>query len=162
MILLAERKWKIFEDKLLDNQKQGEPLSTWLRVSLHTIYNIRHFAFYFLKGTVAWEIFGPVFWAVWIYLGLNVNRLCFFNLNDALLIYILILSFDAFQAEHSPRFLESRRMIGNWVCGTPIFADFWLAVLRETLLRVEIFLGESYFLGWPVTSSEIIVIFRIF
>ncbi len=32
------------------------------------------------------EIFGPVFWAVWVYLGLNVNRLWFLNVNDAPLI----------------------------------------------------------------------------
>ncbi len=35
-----------------------------------------------LKG-LSHEIFGPVFRAVWIYLGLNVNRLWFINLNDA-------------------------------------------------------------------------------
>jgi hypothetical protein len=38
-----------------------------------------------LKG-LSHEIFGLVFWAVWIYLGLNVNRLWFLNLNDAPLI----------------------------------------------------------------------------
>jgi hypothetical protein len=32
------------------------------------------------------EIFEPVFWAVWMYLGLNVNRLWFLNFNYALLI----------------------------------------------------------------------------
>ncbi len=34
-----------------------------------------------LKG-LSHEIFGPVLWAVWIYLGLNVNRL-WLNFNDA-------------------------------------------------------------------------------
>jgi hypothetical protein len=38
-----------------------------------------------LKG-LSHEIFGPVFWAVWMYLGLNVNRLWFLNFNDAPLI----------------------------------------------------------------------------
>jgi hypothetical protein len=38
-----------------------------------------------LKG-LSHEIFGPVFWAVWMYLDLNVNRLWFFNFNDAPLI----------------------------------------------------------------------------
>jgi hypothetical protein len=32
------------------------------------------------------EIFGPIFWSVWMHLGLNVNRLWFFNFNDAPLI----------------------------------------------------------------------------
>ncbi len=39
----------------------------------------------YLKG-LSHEIFGPVFWAIWIYLGLNVNRLWFLNFNDAPLI----------------------------------------------------------------------------
>jgi hypothetical protein len=39
----------------------------------------------YLKG-LSHEIFGPVFWPVWMYLGLNVNRLWFLNFNDALLI----------------------------------------------------------------------------
>ncbi len=38
-----------------------------------------------LKG-LSHEIFGPVFWAVWMYLGLNVNRLWFLNFNYAPLI----------------------------------------------------------------------------
>jgi hypothetical protein len=32
------------------------------------------------------EIFGPGFWPVWMYLGLNVNRLRFLYFNDAALI----------------------------------------------------------------------------
>jgi hypothetical protein len=38
-----------------------------------------------LKG-LSHEIFGPVFWPVWMYLGLNVNRLRFLNFNAAPLI----------------------------------------------------------------------------
>ncbi len=38
-----------------------------------------------LKG-LSHEIFGPVFWAVWMYPGLNVNRLWFLDFNNALLI----------------------------------------------------------------------------
>jgi hypothetical protein len=41
--------------------------------------------FVILKG-LSPEIFGPVFWAVWMYLDLNVNRLWFLNFNDAPLI----------------------------------------------------------------------------
>jgi hypothetical protein len=32
------------------------------------------------------EIFGPVFWPVWIHLGLNMKRLWFLNINGAPLI----------------------------------------------------------------------------
>jgi hypothetical protein len=74
--------------------------------------------------------------------GPESEPLVVFNFNDALLILDTFLSFDAFQAKHSLRFLESRRMIGNSACGSPIFVDVWLEVLRETLLRV-IFLRES-------------------
>ncbi len=39
----------------------------------------------YLKG-LSHEIFGPVFWAVRMYLDLNVNHLWFLNFNDAPLI----------------------------------------------------------------------------
>ncbi len=51
-----------------------------------------------------------------------------------------ILSFDASQAKHSPRFLESWRKIANLARDFLIFMDFWLAVLRETLLMCKCFL----------------------
>jgi hypothetical protein len=35
-----------------------------------------------LKGRLH-EIFGPIFWPVWIHLGLNVNQWWFLNFNDA-------------------------------------------------------------------------------
>ncbi len=39
----------------------------------------------YLKG-LSHEIFGSIFWAVWMYLDLNVNPLWFLNFNDAPLI----------------------------------------------------------------------------
>jgi hypothetical protein len=45
--------------------------------------------------------------------GLNMNRLWFLNFKGAPLILDNYLSFDSFQAKHYPRFLESRRRIGN-------------------------------------------------
>jgi hypothetical protein len=47
------------------------------------------------------EIFGPVFWVVGMYLGLNMNRLWFLNLNAAPLIIDNYFSFDPFQAKLS-------------------------------------------------------------
>jgi hypothetical protein len=38
-----------------------------------------------LKG-LSHEIFGPVFWPVWMYLGLNVKRLRFLNFDAAPLV----------------------------------------------------------------------------
>jgi hypothetical protein len=43
-----------------------------------------------------------------MYIGLNVNRLWFLSFNDAPLILDNFLRLEAFQAKHSPRFLESR------------------------------------------------------
>ncbi len=61
-----------------------------------------------LKG-LSHEIFGPVFWA-------ECEPLVVLNLNDApLILDNYFLSFDAFQAKHSPRFLESWRRIGNFL-----------------------------------------------
>jgi hypothetical protein len=45
-------------------------------MNLHVIIQLR------LKG-LSHEIFGPVFQAVWMYLGLNVNRFWLLHLNDA-------------------------------------------------------------------------------
>ncbi len=53
---------------------------------------LRIFTFFAIKGAssclkgLSHEIFGPVFWAVWMYLGLNVNRLWFLNFIYSLLI----------------------------------------------------------------------------
>jgi hypothetical protein len=51
-----------------------------IRHPVQKLHRIHHF-----KG-LSHEIFGPVFWDVWMYLGLNVNRLWFLNFNDAPLI----------------------------------------------------------------------------
>ncbi len=72
-----------------------------------------------LKG-LSHEIFGPVYWPVWMYLGLNKNRFWFLNLKKLLRYETAILSFVAFQF-NSRRFLESPRRIGNWVRGSPRF-----------------------------------------
>jgi hypothetical protein len=37
---------------------------------------------FFLKG-LSQEIFGPVYWPVWMHLGLNKNRFRFFNFKEA-------------------------------------------------------------------------------
>jgi hypothetical protein len=84
-----------------------------------------------LKG-LSHEMFGPVFWAVWMYLGPNVNRFWFLNFNDAPLI-LDNSSGQTMDWQLSLRFSNFRRFL---VRGSPIFVDFWLAVLRETLLNV--------------------------
>jgi hypothetical protein len=60
-----------------------------------------------LKG-LSHEIFGPVFWPVWIYLGLGS-----FNFKESSLILDSYLSIDAFHAKPSRRFVESPRRIDN-------------------------------------------------
>jgi hypothetical protein len=56
-------------------------------LTVHFIFNkgTNPFENCILKG-LSHEIFRPVFWPVWMYMGLNVNRLWFLNFNDALLI----------------------------------------------------------------------------
>jgi hypothetical protein len=65
-----------------------------------------------LKG-LSHEIFRPVFWPVWIYLGLNGNRFWFLNFKEGSLILDSYLSFDAFHVKPSRRFVESPRRIDN-------------------------------------------------
>ena len=54
-------------------------------VSCFRQLTICDYLFVDLKG-LSHEIFGPVFWAVRMYLDLNVNRLWFLNFNGAPLI----------------------------------------------------------------------------
>jgi hypothetical protein len=56
-----------------------------------------------LKG-LSHEIFGPVFWAIRMYLSLNVNRLWFLNFNDAPLILDNYFKFQSVSGQNSPRF----------------------------------------------------------
>jgi hypothetical protein len=88
-----------------------------------------------LKG-LSHEIFGPVYWPVWIHKGLNKSHFWFLNFKEAPSIWGSHFKFLCVSVKPSRRFLESRRRIGNWDCGSPILVDFWLAILREMLLRV--------------------------
>jgi hypothetical protein len=64
-----------------------------LKSILHRFLKGRRYDFRIgLKG-LSHEIFGPVFLAVWMYLGLNVNRLWFLNFNYALLILDIFFKF---------------------------------------------------------------------
>jgi hypothetical protein len=60
----------------------------WRRGSLLESYYVQMTIsiLYHLKR-LSHEIFGPVFWAARIYLGLNVDCLWFLNFNDASLIF---------------------------------------------------------------------------
>jgi hypothetical protein len=104
-------------------------------VSIHTgqLFPTAKSGAYHLKG-LSHEIFGPVNWPVWMHIGLDKNCFWFLNVKEAPRYEAAILSFYAFQLKLHRRFLESRRRIGKWACGSPIFVDFWLAVLGETLL----------------------------
>jgi hypothetical protein len=64
-------------------------------------------------------------------------------LKRVLRFYTAILSIDAFHTKPSLRFYESLRKIDNCVRGSSIFLSSGLAVLRETLQRVSILLGDS-------------------
>ncbi len=77
----------------------------------------------------------------------------FLILKRVLRFYTVILSIDAFHAKPSRRFYESPRRIDNWVRGSPIFLYSGLAVLRETLQRVSIILGDSMNLREGLTTE---------
>ncbi len=49
---------------------------------LYLLSRVKNMSF---KG-LSHEIFRPVFWPVWIYLGLNRNRFCFLNFKEGSLI----------------------------------------------------------------------------
>jgi hypothetical protein len=64
-----------------------QSLSSWLEPSppagkKNYVYSSSNHVFNARLKELSREIFEPVFWAVWMYLGPNVNRLWFFNFND--------------------------------------------------------------------------------
>jgi hypothetical protein len=88
-----------------------------------------------LKG-LSHEIFGPVFWAVWMYLGLNVNRLWFLNFYYALLILDNCFKFWRVSGQTFSEILRISEKDWQMRMRFSNFRRFWLAVLQETLLRV--------------------------
>ncbi len=99
------------------------------------------------------EIFGPVLWPVWMHLGLNVNRLWFLNFNDDPLILDNYFMFWHVSGKHSQRFLR----LATWACGSPIFIDFWLAVLRKCCLGCTF---SRRFLECPRRNGNCVLSFR--
>ncbi len=92
-----------------------------------------------LKG-LSHEIFRPVFWPVWMHLGLNVNRLWFFLIfKRALRFYIVIVSIGAFQTKPSQRFYESPRRIDNCIKDTLMLLK---NILVEPQNMLSIILGD--------------------
>jgi hypothetical protein len=86
------------------------------------------------------EIFRPVFWPVWMHLGLNVNCLCFFILKRVLRFYTVILSIDAFHTKPSRRFYESPRIIDISIKDTLMLLK---NILGEPRNKLSIILRES-------------------
>jgi hypothetical protein len=62
----------------------------------------------YLKGLLR-EIFGPVFWAVWMHLGLIVNRFWIFNFYDVPSIFDGHLGFMRFR----PKLLRDSQNLGE-------------------------------------------------
>jgi hypothetical protein len=66
------------------------PFPLWPALSENDLFGCTYFVpTLVLSNTLmglSHEIFGLVFWAVWIYLGLKVNSLWFLNFNDVPLI----------------------------------------------------------------------------
>jgi hypothetical protein len=110
------------------------------------------------------EIFRPVFWPVWMHLGLNVNCLWFFNFKEgsSILYSYFILSIDVFHTKPTRRFIESPRRIDNCIKDTLMLLK---NILREQRNKFSIILGDSTnlrevltpfaaFLGGPLTQNK--------
>ncbi len=74
----------------------------------------------FLKG-LSREIFGPIFWAVRMCLGLNMNRLWFLNFNDAPLISD---NYFKFRRVSGQKFSEILRFSENFWQLSLLFSNF--------------------------------------
>ncbi len=115
----------------------------------------------YLKG-LSNEIFRPVFWPVWMRLGLNVNRLWFKIFMKLLRFLAAILSFGVLHTKPSWRFVESLRRSDNCLIVTLILLKNilgeprnWLAIILgdSTNLR-EVLTPFAVFLGGPLTQKK--------
>jgi hypothetical protein len=105
-----------------------------------------------LKG-LSHEIFSPVFWPVWIHLGLNVNRLWFYNFFEApsILCFIPNLLGDSSPRRIDNCLIETLMLLNN-ILGEPLN---WLSIILgdSTNLR-EVLTTNSVFLGEPLTQNK--------
>jgi hypothetical protein len=92
-----------------------------------------------LKG-LSHEIFRPVFWPVWMHLGMNVNRLWFKKILKLLRFLATISSFGALHTKPSRRFVESPRRIDNCLIEMLMLLK---NILGEPLNWLSIILGDS-------------------
>jgi hypothetical protein len=100
-----------------------------------------------------------------MHLGLNVNRLWFFNFQESSSIsynYTIIQSIDAFHTKPSRRFVESPRRIDNCIKDTLMLLK---NVVGELQNKLSIILGDftnlqevltpfAAFLGGPLTQNK--------
>jgi hypothetical protein len=94
---------------------------------------------YNLKG-LSHEIFGPVFWPVWMHLGLNRNRFWLLNFKETPLIWD---SHFKFWCVSCQPFLEILRISKDWQLSQR-FADIYLncKLLWDTLMLLKNILRE--------------------
>ncbi len=96
----------------------------------------------FLKG-LSHEIFTVIFWLEWIYLGLIENRYWFLNIKEGSLILDSYFEYWCVPYQTFSEICRISEKEHNWICSSPIFLSSGLEVLRETLQRVSILLGDS-------------------
>jgi hypothetical protein len=88
-----------------------------------------------LKG-LSHEIFGPVYWPVWIHLGLNKNRFWFINFKEALSVWGRHFKFWCVSVQTFPEILRISEK--DWQLWTQL-----PILLRELGTQLPIILGDS-------------------
>ncbi len=77
-----------------------------------------------LKG-LSHEIFGPVYWPVWMHLGLNKNCFWFLNFEEAPSIWGSHFKFWCVSVQTFSEILRISRRFGTWGLSCQFFSENW-------------------------------------
>jgi hypothetical protein len=95
-----------------------------------------------IKG-LSLEIFGPVYWPVWMHLGLNKNRFLFLNFKGAPSTCGRHFKFLCVSVQTFSEILRIPRRIGNWGLSCQSFSENWELklpiILEDSTILWEIF-----------------------
>ncbi len=130
-LITSDKHWT----PLITTDHHWSPLITtdhcWFGITHNTIHvfsSLLYNSDYYLKG-LSHEIFRPVFWPVWIYLGLNGNRFSFLNFKKG---FLILESFLKYWCVSCQTFSEILRISEkDWQLSSR-FSNFYLFWVRGT------------------------------
>ncbi len=129
------------------NNKPFSPFSLGLFDVQMLVLYLNLWWYKYWKG-LSHEIFGPVYWAVWMHLGLNENHFRFFNFKDALSIWDSHFKFWCVSVQ---TFSEILRICEKDWQLSPRFSKIYLncQLFSDTLMLLKNILREPWTVAHP-------------